>query len=57
MCAGRQRAVVEIATMPEGSLSLRFVGLTERAARDRDEVEANRELARRHARLDEITPP
>lgn len=50
----RQRAVVGIATlsMLEGSLLPRVLGsVVEWAAQHRDELEANWELARRHAPL------
>ena len=56
---GRQRAVVDIATlsMLEGTLSPRVLGLVvEWAAQHRYELEANWELARRHAPLNRIAP-
>jgi len=54
---GRQRAILDIATLSvlEGSLSRRVLGLVvEWAAQHQDELEANWQLARRHASLNKI---
>jgi hypothetical protein len=56
---GRQRAIVGIATLSvlEGALSPRVLGLVvEWAAQHRDELDANWQLARRHAPLNRIAP-